>query len=293
MTARDREILIALDYSPLTARQLQYLSSSWAWPFTSLRKTRERLLELKDLGILAIERYAALAPGQPENYYLLTRAGYAQLRGPDERPPTKGYFAPIAISRQAHTKALADFLVQTQVGAHRSGLEFTDYYRENTLKLTAAGESVYPDAAFVLVAPDRRQYRYFVEIDFGTERLRSSLSDATWERKARVYDRYQEDHRQARFRVLAIAARNSQARLTNILAAASGQQGNPERSLFLATTLGDFLAEPAPITAQLFRDHRGQRQALVPAELIEAVSKQDSLPIMRPSVTLAALPVHN
>jgi Replication-relaxation len=290
-TERDHQILTALDFSPLTARQVQYLSSIWPRPFGSLRKTRERLQELTELGLLQIERYAALAPGQPENYYFLTRAGFALLRGPDERPPTKGYFSPIGISRQAHTKALADFLVHAQTAAHRSHLEFTDFYRENTLKLTAGSESVYPDASFVLSAPDRRQYRFFVEIDFGTERLRSSLTDATWERKARVYDHVQDNYRQTRFRVLVISARDSHARLENMLAIAVAEQRNRERSLFLTATLSEFLAAHHAVTAPIFSDQRADKQSLVSGGLFEPVGKPESLPVHHRAATVAPLPV--
>lgn len=289
-TARDLEILAALDFSPLTGRQVQYLSTTWPKPFRSLRKTRERLYELAELGLVEIARYAALAPGQPENYYRLTRAGFALLRGPDERPPTKGYFSEIAISRQAHTKALADFLVHTQVAAHAAGIQFTDFYRENTVKLSADGEAVYPDAAFVLLAADGRQFRFFVEIDFGTERLRSMSSDATWERKARVYDRIQDDHRQTRFRVLAVSARDSETRVENILAIASAQQRNLDRSLFLGACLSPFLATEAALTADIFRDHHGQGQRLLPVGLFETIPQSQPLSPLRHSASLTSLP---
>jgi len=269
VTQRDREILTALDYTPLTTRQLKYLSTTWSLPFSSLRKARERLQELAQIGLVRTDRYAALAPGQPENYYRLTLSGFRLLRGPDELPPTKSYCSPIGISRQAHTKALADFLVHTIVSAHQSGLTLSGYYRENTLRLAAGAESVYPDAAFVLVTPDRTHYRFFVEIDFGTERLRSSISDATWERKVRVYDRVQDEHGQSRFRVLVISANNSHTRLDNMLSTAASQQRNSNRTLFLAATLVGFAATRLAVTAEVFRDHRGHRQSLVPQGLFD------------------------
>jgi hypothetical protein len=164
-----------------------------------------------------------------------------------------------------HTRALADFLVQTAVAAHQVGVEFTGVYRENTVRLTAGDESVYPDASFILVAPDQATYRYFLEIDCGTERVRSATGDQSWERKARVYDRVQDQWNGSRFRVLVVTVRDAKARLSHILETAGRVQHNPDRTLFYGLALYDYLASGSSVTFPIFSDYRGRRHPLVSA----------------------------
>src|SRR5262245_5096578 len=142
VTPRDIEMLRALDYAPLTARQLQKLSETWETPFKVARLVRERFQRLAEAKLVTVHRYAIVERGQPENYYLLTRHGYRLLYGPDAQPPTKGYFAPAALARQAHQRAVSEFIVHTMCCAHRSGIRFTGFYRENSIRLSAGGDSV-------------------------------------------------------------------------------------------------------------------------------------------------------
>ncbi|MGE0536193.1 MAG: replication-relaxation family protein [Pirellulales bacterium] len=276
VTPRDHRILAALDIAPLTAKQLKKLSATWPYPFNALRTARERLQSLSELGLLRIHRYATLYPGQPEQYYVLTREGFQTLHGPDAKPPTKGHFAELAISRQAHSRGLADFLVHFQVAAHRSNVAVSGMYRENSLQLTAGDESVYPDAAFVLVTSDRQEYRFFVEIDCGTERLQSMNSDRTWQRKARVYHRLQDEHKENRFRVLVVAVRAGTERVSNILKTASAVHRDPNRTLFLGVTMFAMLSAEHAATAPIFIDHRGRPQSLVPDRPVAASSAVDT-----------------
>lgn len=276
VTPRDHRILAALDIAPLTAKQLRKLSTTWPYPFKALRTARERLQSLGELGLLRIHRYATLYPGQPEQYYVLTREGFQTLHGPDVAPPTKGHFAELAISRQAHSRGLADFLVHLQVAAHRSNVTVSGMYRENSLQLTAGDESVYPDAAFVLATSNGQEYRFFVEIDCGTERLQSAVSDRTWERKARVYDRVQDEHRDSRFRVLVVTVRAGSERLTNILKTAAAVHRDANRTLFYGVTMFALLSSEHAATAPVFVDHRGRPQSLVPDRPIDASSAVDT-----------------
>jgi hypothetical protein len=274
---RDIELLTALDWAPMTARQLARLSSVWPKPFQALRTIRDRLQQLTEIGLIKTFRYATVAPGQPENYYLLTRSGYQIVHGPDVRPPTKGYGAEVAISRQMHTRAVADFLVHTAVAAHHAGVDFTGVYRENSVRLAAGDESVYPDASFILIAPDRTTYRFFLEIDCGTERVRSDTSDQSWERKARVYDRVQDTISSNRFRVLIVAARSGADRLHRMLAAASAVQRNLDRTLFYGIPLYAYLASGLGVTAPIFVNHRGARQSLVAERPFAAAATAERL----------------
>lgn len=264
LTARDHEILAALDLAPLTARQLLRLSTIWPEPYKHQRTLRERLQQLRETGLVKSFRYATLYPGQPENYYGLSRAGFQALHGPDEQPPTKGHFSEVAISRHVHTRGLADFLVHTMVAAYHSQVEVTGLYRENSIRLTAGEESVYPDLAFVLVPPDGLPLKFFVEIDCGTERLTSLVSNRTWERKARVYDRIQDQLPGTRFRVLVVTVRASSERLKHVLATAASVQRNPDRTLFYGATIYGYRGTEVAVTAPVFIDHRGRRQSLVP-----------------------------
>ena len=101
-----------------------------------------------------------------------TREGYQLVHGPDSEPPTKGFFSPVGLGRQPHQQALSDFIVHTAWGAHQSGLSLAGFYRENSIRLDAGGRSVYPDCSFLLTR-GREQFRFFAEIDNGTERVRS------------------------------------------------------------------------------------------------------------------------
>ena len=261
---RDIEMLRALDYAPLTARQVLKLSETWESQFKSARLVRERYQRLAEAKLVTAHRYAILERGQPENYYLLTRSGYQVLHGPDAKPPTKGFFAPAALARQLHQRAVSDFIVHTICCAHRSRVSFTGFYRENAIRLTAGGESVYPDASFTLVTRDQKVLRFFAEIDNNTERVRSQKEAESIERKIRTYDAVQDQNPEIRFRVLFVSARGSLERLDHILEAANGAMRNCSRTLFYGVTLASYMASNVSVTSPLFTDHRGDRHSLVP-----------------------------
>ncbi len=259
--SRDTEILTALDCSPLTARQIKRISTTWPAPFGSHRMTQETLQRLTAVGLVHTYRYAAIHPGQPQNYYRLARGGYQLLHGPEAIAPTKGYFSPIGLSRQAHTQALADFTVQTFLAAHASQLRVIHFAAENTLRLTLEEEVRYPDCSFTLLAGDGSLYRFFTEIDMGTERVQSTKAVESLEGKLRFYDRFQ-DTVDSRFRVLIIGANNSVARLDHIMQTAARVMRNPQQTLFLGSTL-DNLSRAFSATVPVFVDHRDRRHAYV------------------------------
>ncbi len=264
-------MLRALDYAPLTARQIEKLSMTWATPFNATRLVRERLQRLSEAKLLTTHRYAILDRGQPENYYVLSRRGYQLLHGPDSQPPTKGYFSPAGLGRQPHQRAVSDFVVHTACGAFRSGAHFTDFYRENTIRLTADGLTLFPDASFTLVTRDGKSLRFFAEIDNGTERIRSQKDADSIERKIRIYDAVQDQDPRDRFRVLFISGQNSRGRLDHILKTAMSVARNPSRTLFYGITLMEYLTTTFSVTSPVFTDHRGGRQSLVPDIGVEAL----------------------
>jgi len=279
LTARDHELLAALAWAPHTARQLLKLSATWPEPFRALRTIRERLQLLATAGLVKAFRYAALFPGQPENYYQLARAGFEVVHGPDALPPTRGQFAEVAISRHTHTRGLTEFLVHTAVSAHHAGLRMDNLYRENSVRLSADEQSVYPDAGFLLAGYDQVPLNFFVEVDCGTERLRSAVSDRTWERKARVYDRVRDAGTHGRFRVLVVTIRAGRERLEHVLQTAASVQRVPDRTLFCGVSLHTYMSAELGVTRPLFTNHRGRRLALVAGSALPARESPRGLPL--------------
>ena len=155
------------------------------------------------------------------------------------------------------------------------------FARENTLRLDIGAESLFPDAAFELVATDDRAFSFHVELDNGTERIRSQKHIDSWERKIRLYDAYQ-DRCDGRFRVLVVTTR-SRDRLHHILDAANALVRNPQRSLFYGIDLTSFVGESNPLFSPCFRDRRGNAVSLIPSFV--------SLPIVAPSVRQVTSPV--
>lgn len=261
LTGRDIEVLTALERTPLTAGQLVKLSGTFAQPFGSQRMARERLAALCAASWVQADRYATTGPGAGENYYRLGRLGYRILYGERAEAPTKRYFAPVSLARQHHTRALADFIVHTLVAAHAAGVTFTDYYRENTLRLTVGDACLYPDCAFQLVLPDGRAFNYLVELDNHTEQIRSTKDADSWQKKVRLYDDLQTSSTN-RFRVLVVTTRSG-PRLRTILALAAALAANPQRSLLLGVPLAAYLSEPGALLAPVFLDHRLQGVSLI------------------------------
>lgn len=239
------------------------VSETFSHPFGAERTVRERLHALCDAGWVRSDLYALPSSGGSPKYYFLTRQGYGILHGPGALPPTKRHFSPLSVSRQHHTKALADFLVHVLRASHRAGVRVTEFYRENTLKLTIGDDTLYPDSSFQLIV-DEQPLNFLVEIDNHTETIRSPKDTETWERKLRLYDRLQ-DSIKNRFRVLAITTRSSD-RLRHILMTAAGVLRNPQRSLVYGIDLPSFVREAEPLHRSVFRDHFGRATALVASQ---------------------------
>jgi hypothetical protein len=260
ITPRDLDLLDALDRCPLTARQLLKLSATFVQPFTQERKVRARLQVLAESGRVKAFPYAVAGRGQP-SYYTLTRQGFRMLHGTDVEPPGKRPFGPVAIAHQQHTFALAEFLVHLAVAAHRAGMRLTNFARENEVCLSSGDDRIYPDAPFSLEGQGPPLH-FNLELDNGTERIRSPKEIASWEKKIRVYEAVQ-DRSASRFRVLAVSARRH-GRIPHILGAAATLARDPRRSLVYGVALADFLALEEPLTTPCFLDHRGRSVSLVP-----------------------------
>ncbi len=64
--------------------------------------------------------------------------------------------------------------------------------RENSLRLQVGQENLFPDCAFELHTRDGQQFNFFVELDNGTERVRSDKDADSWQRKVRLYEQLQD-----------------------------------------------------------------------------------------------------
>ncbi len=261
LTARDEDILAAVDRCPLTVEQLLKVSRTFAEPFCSESRVRGRLQALRRAGWVRRWRYATASRGAAPDYYRLTLAGYRLLYGPDARRVTKRQFSEIGVARQQHTRALADFIAHTLVAAHARALAVVDFCRENTLCLEVGGASLFPDSAFA-IRQAGRQFNFMVELDNGTERVRSPRDAESWERKLRLYEAYQ-DQTSTRLRVLIVSTRSRQ-RADYIRRTAATLAHNPQRMLAYSTHLATYLAEPDAICSACFTDHHGRQVALLP-----------------------------
>lgn len=95
--------------------------------------------------------------------------------------------------------------------AQQNDCEILHFARENNVKLEAEPFVVYPDCAFVIRRDsDGKTFPFIVELDNGTERVRSKQDTESIERKLRAYDTHQsrfEAHDPERYLVLFITTR--------------------------------------------------------------------------------------
>ncbi len=262
LTARDVELLTALDRCPLTAAQLVKLSQTFPLPFRADRLLRRRMSKLEHIGLVRRAMYTALAGrGGTPNYYLLTPLGHRMLHGPDARPPAKRFGHPLAPAGQYHTHALAEVIVHFVVAARRAGVEMTGFCRENTVALSDGQHTIYPDSAFQLLHPGGVRFSYFVELDNSTERLVTDKDTDSWQRKICIYESVRQS-RPTRFRVLVVSTRSAE-RISHILSLSKMLATNPRRTLFCGTVLPTFLATEDALTQPVFCDHLGRETALI------------------------------
>lgn len=263
-TDRDREIAAALMRSPLTAASLLRYSQTFQRPFTSNRLLRRRLQRLRDAGWVRCWPYASTSSASAL-YYKLTPTGYRMLNGPAAPMPRRSFFQPVSMALQQHTQYLADFIVATTVAAPHSHLSIADFYAENTLRLSLDGEQAKPDCAFRLETQDLSSFNYLVELDNSNEPLLSGKDRDSLARKVQFYDRYQ-DAIPARMRVLFLFS-GSEARMHRFLGVVREITGHRERRLVLAAMLSDYLAAANQLSASVFYDRFGKRQALIPSKV--------------------------
>lgn len=267
---RDTEILLALDRCPLTSGQILKVSQTFPSPFSDGNNLRRRLRSLTEAGFIQNWPYAVASDGRSPRYFKLTRDGYVTLYGPSAAPPNRRYFEEIRPGHHHHTRSLADFLVHTLTCGHKHGMRIRQFARENSFSLTTGSFTLYPDAAFQMLTPDGRDYNFVVELDNGTERVRSKQDVESIERKLRGYDAHQSRygvHDRGRYLVLFVTTR-TQERVDHILNTARAVMSNAQRTVFLATDLTTFL-QCDPIVTPVLADNRGDFRTLVRATSID------------------------
>jgi hypothetical protein len=281
ITTRDQDVFRALARGPLTVRQILKLSTIFSVPFPGVRRLQRRLHALSEAGLLRQWWYATEGPGG-EAYYTVAPEALRLVYGDKGMQPSVGVCGRVGVARQAHQRSLADFLVHTMTAVHRSGFTIEEFYRENTLCLNADGRSLYPDAAFTVLAPERPPLRFFVELDNGTEPITSPRERDSWHRKLNFYEALQ-DNCDDRFRVLGVVTKTKE-RLDHIVAAAADMSRDLRRPLFYGICLDDYLAEDEPLEQPCFRDHQDRVVALVPP-----VRRQPARPQQKSMVQAAAV----
>ncbi len=259
VTERDVEILSALERFPLTAQQLLKLSKTFVMPFTDERRVRERLYALVAAKRIRQFRYAIAGPGAPA-YYMLSSEGYGLLHGPNAPPPSKRAFHELSVSRQAHAYYLAEFLVHFMVQCQQLGHTVVEFDREHHCALRLGEEAIHPDAGFQVRLNSGAYFKYYLEIDNSTERLRSSIPDS-WERKIRFYEKYAGSCDE-RFRVIVVTTRSVE-RLRHILWLTKELVANKQRSLVCGTFLSTFLAAERALQSPCFLDHYARSVPLI------------------------------
>lgn len=269
-TARDQQIHEALTLTPLDTQQLLKLSETFAQPFTSARKLRERMQEHLRAGWIHTFTYATASPGQL-NYYKLSAEGYRLLHGPGAVLPRRAAFNDVSLALQRHTRHLADVIVQTNVHAQRVGLRIFDQRGENQLPLTIGEVTQKPDFSFQLETRDGA-FTYYDEIDEGTEPITSTKQRESLEAKIRFHEDFQNATGE-RYRVRVFFTKAS-IRMVQFLNLAR-KHATKQRSIFYAVLLEDYLKHDNPLTSPMFVDHFHRLQSVVPAS---ASANQQRLP---------------
>lgn len=253
-------------------------------PFTQLRLLQRRLQKLVQAGILNAWPYATMHAGTP-HYFKLTRHGFQMLHGAEAALPRRRYFEVIAENHHGHTRSLGEFLVHLFVAAHKQAVSVTNLVRENTFKIKAGDKTLFPDCGFQLVTPEGNKFRYFVELDNSTERIRSTKAVESIESKLRAYDQHQGQYgpfEAEHYVVLFVTTRSSERR-DHIMQAAKQVMLNSRRTVFLGTYLLEFLACANPLHEVCVVDNRNRQRGLLP-KVSSSERQQKTEPLNRMTV---------
>lgn len=265
LTGRDMEILESLDRFPLTPSQLCKLSRTFGLPFADVHPVRRRLRKLASSGLIKAFPYAVASFGSSPAYYQLTRAGYRLLHGPDHPLPNRRYFDPIGQARHPHTWSLTDLLVHIFVCAKQTGAEIRHFARENSVAIKTGEITLRPDAGLQILI-DGQAFNFVVELDNGSERVRSRVDVESIERKIRGYDAHTQSlaaYDSSRYVVLFITTRSVE-RQKHLMAAADALMQNSQRTLFLGGSLEELLLRSDMLRDCCFLTPQFTRTSMIP-----------------------------
>lgn len=275
---RDLELLTAIDRFPVTSAQLCRISLSFKEPFRDENNLRRRLRSLTLAGFVRSFPYAVASEGRSPRYFKLTREGYRFLYGSQAAMPKRRYFQEIRPGHHHHTLSIAELMTHLIVCGHRLGHTMQEFARENSVRLQVtvsdveSGDvpsssvfTVFPDCAFVVRRADGSRFAFCVELDNGSERVRSTQDVESIERKLRAYDAHQSQYSKFdpnRYLVLFVTTR-SDFRVSHILQLANAVMLHPGRTVFLGASLSAWLRHD-PFKDAILSDHRGLKRTLVP-----------------------------
>jgi Replication-relaxation len=222
----------------LTARQIEDLHfADHATSLTAARVCRrvlERLTSDRLLGRLD-RRVGGIRAGSASFVYCLCPAGDRVIRDGQvrrrAREPSRTFLD--------HTLAVAQVVVDLTAAARRGEIEVLRLETEpacwRTVQASIAGDDRLKPDLFVALAVGDYEYRWFVEVDRGTESI------ATLIRKSRLYDSYyRTGHEQHEYGVFpqVIWLVDTERRLSQ-LKEALGRDGRLAQGLFLVVPAGD------------------------------------------------------
>jgi hypothetical protein len=262
---RDIEILTSIDRCPLTPAQLRRLSETFELPFADEHNLRRRLRALAKADLIQSWPYAIAGDGRSPCYFKLTRQGFRLVYGESAAMPKRRYFESISPGHHHHTYCLAETIVHLVVTAKEHDCDVLHFARENSVQLVAEPFKVYPDCAFVIRRPDGKMYSFVIELDNGTERVRSKMDVESIERKLRGYDAHQaqfDAHDPDRYLVVFVTTR-SELRVQNILGVAGRVMAQPKRCVFVGVELNRLLSAD-PFHVPVFADNRGLYRTVIP-----------------------------
>ena len=256
LTHRDEQTLLALQKLPLTSQQLFELSETFSNSFPSERVLRRRMQRLGEEGMVRRFYYAFPTNGRSPAYWRLTRASFRLLNGMTGQDPLprRSFFSPMGVSLHFHTHSVAQVVVRLLVDAHRNGIEVEDLEIENGLEI-GDGEKIVPDVTLTLRCSEGKQYLFFLELDTGSERVRTLQKlPSSIQKKLEFYERYRRMNRKA-FRVLFVTT-SSKQRALNILRFGAGLTNNYSAQSIYASFLPDLLSSNDSVTDHAFINHR-------------------------------------
>ena len=263
ITDRDIDLLIAIDRHPMTTSQLFRLSQSFTQPFSDERLLRRRLAVLRTADLLQNWPLATISNGGLPHYWKLTRDGYRALYGQNVALPKRRYFEQISAGHHHHVRCQGEFLTHLFAMAVRNGVAVHQFARENSVRIECDAGIVYPDCAFQLIR-NQQKYNFVVEIDNGTERVRSTQDTESIQRKLITYEAHQRKFKAfdpGRYIVLLITTR-SELRISHMLDVAKDVMGDSKRTVFLGCSL-DAFTRSDPFRDDILSDHLSQSRLLI------------------------------